>query len=206
MKAVIAAAALALSLTACSGETVPSPDPGSAGPSQSGAATVAGVPAAVQRPGLATAIGSRFIPFSTCKAVEVKEDEDWSVSKCEAPAGFTVFLDYGDARDDLRLKPRGGKEVSLGMSNAGGGGFNTLGPTFEWRGRGAGAAFVPHALIVRNAVSDDPEHSERQTSMRAVIDLTRLCIAALVRPGPDQNERARAIADGGRQDCLTRGD
>ncbi len=147
---------------------------------------------------------SRYIPFSKCKLVETNENEDWSVSKCEAMPGWSVFIDYGDARDDLRLAPKGGKEVNLGLPMLGGGGFNTLGPTFEWRGRTTGGTFTPHALIVRNAKSEDPEHSERQTSLLAVIDLAKLCAVALVRPGPEQNRQAQAIADAGAQACMPR--
>lgn len=148
---------------------------------------------------------SRYIPFNRCRLVDSKDDEDWSISKCQALPGYTLFLDYGDARDDLRFVTRDGKEVTLGLPYlAAHGGFNTLGPTFEWRGRMAGRRFVPHALIVRDAVSEDPEHSERQTSLLAVIDLGRLCVVAFVRPAPDQNRRAQAIADAGTQACMPR--
>ncbi len=197
------ATALALLLVACSDAQSPPPAPGATtGPEAAGAPASTDASAVTSQP----AIASRFIPFSTCKVIESNEEEDWSTSRCEALAGYTVLLDYSDVRDDLRIAVKGGKLVSLGISAAGGGGFNSLGPTFEWRGKGEGAGFVPHALIVRNGVSEDPEHSERQTSTLAVIDLARLCVIALVRPGADQNVRAQAIADGGTQACLTRGD
>lgn len=194
-------AGLALALAACSGQQSEAAAGGS--PSPATGASSAALPAAATS-GAGPAAESRYIPFSKCKLVETNENEDWSVSKCEAMPGWSVFIDYGDARDDLRLAPKGGKEVNLGLPMLGGGGFNTLGPTFEWRGRTAGGTFTPHALIVRNAKSEDPEHSERQTSLLAVIDLAKLCVVALVRPGPEQNRQAQAIADAGAQACMAR--
>lgn len=197
MTRIALAAALVLALAACSRQQPSAAATGSAAPPASGSAST---PASAPAP----AAESRYIPFTKCKLVETKEDEDWSISKCEALPGYQVFIDYGDARDDLRLVPRGGKEVNLGLPYIGGGGFNALGPTFEWRGKTTGGTFTPHALIVRNAKSEDPEHSERQTSLLAVIDLAKLCVVALVRPGPDQNQRAQEIADAGTQACLPR--
>ena len=192
---------LVLALAACSGQQSEAAVEGAPSPAAGGSSAA---PPPATASGAAAAAESRYIPFSKCRLVETNENEDWSVSKCEAMPGYQLFIDYGDARDDLRLVPKGGKEVNLGLPMLGGGGFNTLGPTFEWRGRSAGGTFTPHALIVRNAKSEDPEHSERQTSLLAVIDLAKLCVVALVRPGPDQNRQAQAIADARTQACLPR--
>ena len=124
------------------------------------------------------------------------------MSRCSGPGGFSLMVDYGDARDDLRLIKPGAKPVELGLLALNNGGFNSLGDAVEWRGSGAGEAFKPAALIVRNNAVENPERPERPTALLVVIDLAQGCVVAQVRPRPSQNEAARKIADGPRQPCL----
>lgn len=143
---------------------------------------------------------SRYTSLKDCVETEsgAGRGEDWAISRCPGQGEWTLLRDYGDAREYLRLG-RGTEEpvqVAMGYS-----GFNTLGETIEWRGTGAGDAFAPSTLILRNFVSEDPEHSERQTALLMVIDLGRRCVIGEVRPGADQNERARAIADAPGRAC-----
>jgi len=196
MNRIIVLAASAV-LSACSGKA---PDS-----SASATAAATGEAPAPASSTAAVALASRYTPLSACKLTKSAPDEDWSVSRCPAVGGYLVDLNYGDARDDLGIGRKGEKPVDLGLPTLGGGGFNTLGPAFEWRGRGEGDAFVPATLIVRDSVIEDSEKPERETALLAVVDLRQRCVTALVRPGPGQNEQARAIADGPRHACMPLG-
>ena len=196
----LAVSSLALLIVACSGEP-----PAAIQTESSVGATASGNDAAAATgPVESEPAGpqSRYTPLKNCKVVESKPEEDWSVSRCMGPGGFAVFVDYGDARDDLRLILPGGKRVPLALIALGGGGFNSLGDMFEWRGIGAGAAFEPTALIVRNQVVTSPERPEQMAARLVVVDLKQACVVAQIEPRPAQNEAARAVADGTRQPCL----
>lgn len=192
------AAALSLLLAACSGQSEPT-----TADTDSPAATAA-TTEAFDKPATAPASGpvSRYTSLKDCKLEELREDEDWSVSRCAGPGGYGLMVDYGDARDDLRLVRPGGKPIELGLLQLNGGGFNSLGDAVEWRGTGAGAAFKPTALIVRNNAVESPERPEQPTAFLVVIDLAQACAVAQIRPSAGQNEAARRIADGPKQPCL----
>lgn len=153
-------------------------------------------------PASPTGPASRYTSFKDCILVKANEDEDWSSSHCAGMAGYDLQIDYGDARDDLVLLRRGKPPAKLGLIALGGGGFNALADTAEWRGVLGPTGFVPKHLIVRNNISEDPENSEKQTSILVVIDLQQACVIAQVRPKAGQNEAAWAIADGPVRPCL----
>lgn len=187
---------LALTLSACSDPAADPPKP-----------PVTEAPIAADSPVASTspdsvATTSLYGSLKTCKVSEINEEEDWSVSHCEGPGGYGLIVDYGDARDDLRLVRPGSKPIELGLLQLNGGGFNSLGDAVEWRGTGAGPAFTPTALIVRNNAALSPERPEQQIGFLVVIDLAQGCAVAQVRPMAAQNEQARKIADGPKQPCL----
>ncbi len=185
-------------LAACSGQSEPT-----ATGTDSPAATAATTQAS-DRPATAPAFEpvSHYTSLKDCKVEELREDEDWSVSRCAGPGGYGLMVDYGDARDDLRLVRPGGKPIELGLLQLNGGGFNSLGDAVEWRGTGARAAFKPTALIVRNNAVESPERPEQPTGFLVVIDLAQACVVAQIRPSAGHNEAARRIADGPKQPCL----
>ena len=185
-------------LAACSGQSEPTAT-GTDSPAATGATTQAS-----DGPATAPAFGpvSHYTSLKDCKVEELREDEDWSVSRCAGPGGYGLIVDYGDARDDLRLVRPGGKPIELGLLQLNGGGFNSLGDAVEWRGTGAGAAFKPTALIVRNNAVESPERPEQPTGFLVVIDLAQACVVAQIRPSAGHNEAARRIADGPKQPCL----
>jgi hypothetical protein len=187
-----------LLLVACSGQSDPAPAGSDA------TAAVAEASEALPPPATDPVGGpaSRYTSLKDCKVEELREDEDWSVSRCAGPGGYTLMVDYGDARDDLRLVRPGGKPVELGLLSLNGGGFNSLGDAVEWRGTGTEAAFKPTMLIVRNNAVESPERPEQPTALLVVIDLKQGCAVAQIRPTAGQNETARKIADGPRQPCL----
>lgn len=194
----IALSLLALVLGACSQQQAPADTetaPGTPATSDLAASGASGAAAS-------TAAVSRYTALKDCTVVDQREDEDWSISRCAGPGGYGLFVDYGDARDDLRLLRAGAKPVELGLIALGGGGFNTLADTIEWRGPGREGAFTPTALIVRNQVVKNPEQPERQSAVLVVIDLEQGCAVAQVEAQSGQNEAARAIADGPKRPCL----
>lgn len=146
----------------------------------------------------------QYTRLDKCRTVEVNEEEGgWAVQLCPGLAGYRLRVTEGDLRQNVVvLLPAGdggkGAERSLALAEAtGSGGFSSLGPVAEWRGRGAGRAFRPDALILRYNVVEDAEHPERPTSYLLTVSLAgrRPCVTAKIAPGPGQNARARALAD-----------
>jgi hypothetical protein len=135
-----------------------------------------------------------------CRQVELNEDEGgWSVQACPGLAGYRLRVTEGDLRQDVVVELPGGGERRLALAETtGSGGFSSIGAVVEWRGPGSNRAFHPDALILRYAVVEDQEHPEQPTSYLLTVSLAnrRPCVTAKVPPGPAQNERARAIADG----------
>lgn len=191
-----------LLLAACSGGGEAPPDP---------AASVAAGPAASEDAAAVSSEGaeaasaaqrtSRYTSLKDCKVVDDGGGEDWSVSRCEGLGGYGLQVNYFDARDSLSLIRDGKVTAELKLWLRGGGGFNSIGDTVEWRGSGAGEGFVPTALIVRNHVFRNPEQPDRSTGVLEVIDLAQGCLIGSLEPQPGQNEAARAIADGPKRPC-----
>ena len=128
----------------------------------------------------------------TCKTIDKAKDGDgeWTISRCGGRHGWQVFIDYDDARDQLRLA-RSGKEFRL---NHGVATFNSLGPRIEWRMAAAGAP--AYALIYRVRWKDQATNKQRS---RLVV--VRLSKAGACRMGSvdshmtEMNRRARRLAD-----------
>ena len=195
MTRIIAAAAGLVALAACSSEAPDAPDPAET-------ATAANEVAAAQPPevspdgsGEADGRAWRYTSLADCEVVrEEREEMPFVETLCPGPAGWAVRVTDSDARQNLIVVPPGGREASLDLSRIGGGGFSSVGPTAEWRGR-SGAEFTPDSLIVRYSVAEAP-HPEPETSYLLAVDLTpRPCVVARVAPGPAQNAIARARAD-----------
>jgi hypothetical protein len=194
---------LVLSLAACSQQAEEAKVP----PPSGNATAATDTPVAGQPSTSAQAAISRYTSLKDCKVVRSGEEagEDWSESVCNGPGSWLLKVNYGDAREGLELIGPGPKRVTSEPVSAEliapGVGFNAFGEKVEWRVPGAGDAFDPAALIVRNSVTVDPE-TGRQESFLLVADLAQWCLVAKVRPGAGQNEQARAIADGPRRACL----
>lgn len=200
MKRLIPLVPLAL-LAACTQSSADKPEvppTGAASASTAPDASAAATPSA----SAAAARVSTYTALKDCEVVDSNPDEDWSVSRCSGPGGWGLQIDYGDARDDAQLLPKGKAAQPLNLSALTRGAFNGLGDAVEWRGA---SADKPSALILRNNVSEDSEHTEIQTGVLLVVDLAQGCVVAQVRPQAGQNEAARAVADGPRQPCLKKG-
>jgi hypothetical protein len=183
-----------LLLAACTDQAAP--DPAASG------TEVSVIESAAPSPAPVAGRVSHYTSLKDCKVVETGAGEDWSVSRCEGRGGIALKVLYDDARDDIQLLRPGQKAMDLALTSLAGGGFNTLDDTVEWRGTGEGGAFKPAALILRNSVVESPERPEQLTALLVVVDLTKGCVVAQVRPKAGQNEAARTIADGPPQPCL----
>lgn len=194
-----AALPLLLALAACSREAGPDAAPDESGPQ---AETGSAEPIPAPDGSAAADRTSRYTSLKDCKVVDDGGGEDWSVSRCDGLGGHVLQVNYFDARDSLSLLRDGKVAAELELWMRGGGGFNSIGDTVEWRGAMQGDRFVPRALIVRNHVFRDPEHPDRSSGVLEVIDLAQGCLIGSLEPQPGQNEAARAIADGPKRPCL----
>ena len=138
----------------------------------------------------------------SCKLLEENiEEGGWSRRLCDGLAGYKLELTDSDLRQDIIVIPAKGQRSELGLTEiVAKGAFNALGKTAEWRGTDL---MAPDVLIVRLGVAADPEGRKPDVSNLIVARLNpSACIVGVVPPGPGQNERARAIADGKLPACL----
>ena len=115
--------------------------------------------------------------------------------QCAGIAGYKVRVISQDDRQTLAIVKPDGSEHELDLGYIGGGGFSSLGEKAEWRVRKQNGKLVPVALIVRFNVNVGGE--EKITSYLAVSKITprSICYIEAIDPGPNANEKARALAD-----------
>ncbi|MEO8175692.1 MAG: hypothetical protein ABI626_03440 [Sphingomicrobium sp.] len=135
----------------------------------------------------------------SCKLLEqnVEEGGYWR-RRCAGPAGFALETSESDLRQDIVIIAPDGRRSQLKLSSlVAKGAFNSLGKVAEWRGLKPDS---PHALIVRLSVAAGSARPDR--SDLVVVRLAPpACVVAVVEQGPDQNQKARAIADSDRPAC-----
>lgn len=145
--------------------------------------------------GLATAQSTKvYTPLEAgkCKTLEIDEQSGSSVQECPAPAGYRVFADEGDLRQNLRIR-QGKKEFSLDLWTLIGSGFSSLGPKLEWRLQKG----KPVALILRYNLSEDPADASKITSYLVVAKITAstICVTHKIPPSSKANVLAQQAAD-----------
>jgi hypothetical protein len=127
------------------------------------------------------------------------EGGDWANLVCDGHRGYPVFLFYGDARESLfyGFPPAGDLAPSWESFD----GFNSTGPTVEWRIATQGDQAIPFATIHRWFVSD-PEDADRKVEVLVVEKVGQpherdgCAVGYVVATGnPGANEAARRIAD-----------
>ena len=160
----------------------------------------AGTPASAARAPAVEAWASRFtrLDDQACGAERIIEETgDWD-RDCKGVGGYTLEWGSGDLREDLTIiqgKARTNLDIPTIIA---GGAFDSLGKTLEWRGPAGGA---PDVLVMRVHVAD--AEGRNDSGRLAVARLTPTpCLVAIVPLGPEQSDRARAIADGKLPDCL----
>lgn len=130
-----------------------------------------------------------------CRLIEKNEEEGgYYRHRCPGAGGFGYEHVESDLRQSLVILAPGGRRGEVALSAvAGGGGFSTIGPTFDWRGP---AGQPPRTVTIRFNVNESPEPKVPPTSYLVVIRLAApACPVQAVPPGPKQSEQARAIAD-----------
>ena len=168
------------------------------------AATEVNEPAETDAPPAVAQATSNFtkLDMAQCRIVEEnKEEGPYWLRRCSGHAGWQLDWSESDLRQGLTLISPGGQQTELRLSDrVAKGAFNSLGTTVEWRGADAAK---PEALIVRMNVASGAEPTRPDISRLAVVRLTGTpCLAAVIQPGPGQNEKARGIADGAMADCV----
>jgi hypothetical protein len=192
--------ALALSVAGC-GSTAAAEKEAEAGAESGSVATEGGPPADPVKPASREPLAYTSLKAEDCELIEENRDEaGYARHRCTGYGGYTLETTESDLRQDLTVIASSRSTLGL-TTNVAKGAFNSLGPTAEWRGK---EARRPTALIVRFNVADGRDANRPDTSNLVVIELSNSssCIAAVVPPGPRQNELARDKADSLRGVCL----
>lgn len=144
-------------------------------------------------------ITSVYTSLSGCKTVKAGkgQGEDWAVMACRGFAGYSLQLEYGDARESITVFTPNKQKHALELWHVISGGFSSVGKKAEWRVTTKKGKQVPHALIVRFDASENPEDSSKITSYLVVAKITpqKICAVEKIAPGAAQNEEARRAAD-----------
>ena len=144
-------------------------------------------------------ITSVYTTLSGCKMVKSgkAQGEDWSVMACRGFAGYSLQLEYGDARESITVFSPDKKKHPLELWSIISSGFSSVGKKAEWRVTTRNGKQVPVALIVRFDASENPEDSSKVTSYLVVAKITpqKICVVEKIAPGATQNEDARRAAD-----------
>lgn len=129
---------------------------------------------------------------STCRTISSNPNEAGSYEgECQGVGGYKVRLLEGDIRQTLNIITPAKKKFELNFW-AFYSGFSAIGEKIEWRTK----AGVPVALIARFNVAG-AEDSSKSTSYLMVSKIGRSssCVTDVVKPQPNQNEKARELAD-----------
>lgn len=132
-----------------------------------------------------------------CEVLEHNESEgEFYKARCPGVGGYALDFLEGDLRQSLNVIDPSGNEYQLKFWNVSAA-FSALGKLAEWRVIKVNGKARPIALIVRFNASEDPEHSEKVTSYLVVSKITdsEICVTDVVKPIPNANEQARALAD-----------
>ncbi len=147
----------------------------------------------------------------TCK--KLKPDPEHGIlyrAECPGTGGYKLIFLEGDLRQSLNLIAPNGKESTLDLwSKITAPKYSFLGKTAEWRVVMNGKNQSVGALIVRFNAYEDPARSDKAESFLVVIKVAgqAACITDVVKPGKNQNLKAREFADvSADKQCLGEGD
>jgi hypothetical protein len=132
-----------------------------------------------------------------CKTVEMNSEEDWSVQSCPGVAGYSLLVEYSDARESVTVVAPNKIQYPLNYSEVISSGFSNLGTKAEWRIKKVDGIIVPIALIVRVNASENSEDPSKKTSYLAVSKISddSICVTDKIGPISKANEAARRAAD-----------
>ena len=135
---------------------------------------------------------SRFTTtgLDRCKMIEKDEEQGpFYRHRCPGLGGYNYEIVEHDLRQSLVVISPSGARTDISVAAAGDGAFNSFGPTIEWRGP---AGRAPHTVTLR---SNFQAGEGATKSVLVVVRLAPACVVGVVGPQPQQNEKARAIAD-----------
>lgn len=188
--------AMLLALAACS-QTPDSEQPSSTQTPVEAATPPATPPAAPPATMTPATRATRYMPLSECRVTKDERAEmPFREVLCAGPGGWALRIGDSDARQMLAVVAPGERETPLDLARANGGAFNSFIGTAEWRGP-AREPFVPDTVILRHSVAEEPYPAPETQLLLAIRLAPTPCVLARVRPGPRQNDLARAAADAG---------
>lgn len=135
---------------------------------------------------------------NSCKTLESETSgAGWYRGECPGIGGYKLQLTEGDIRQSIDVIAPNKNKYELDFIGHVSSGFSSVGERAEWRVTGSGKKQTPTALIVRYNVSENSEDSSIVTSYLIVSKITKnqICITNVVKPGANQNEEARKLAD-----------
>jgi hypothetical protein len=142
----------------------------------------------------AAQVTSKFVSLKDddCKSIgDNGPDDDYATLQCGSVAGWTVIIDYGDARDSISLR-RAGKVTPLNFSQTVTGYFATVGERFEFRlKKGVAVGTIVRVVHPLNGEAPEPKVSVLVVSRLAPTP----CVIAMVDPSPTQSATAQKLAD-----------
>ena len=145
----------------------------------------------------AQAIESVYTDYKKCKTLE-KDDSAayFQLSQCPGVGGYKLLVASGDSRESMEVVTPNGKKYDLYLGEIGGGAFSGLGQRNEWRVKRQSGKLVPIAMITRFNVAKGPDY-QTDNSYLVVTKITpqQVCRVGEIDPGPNQNEKARQMAD-----------
>ena len=129
---------------------------------------------------------------NACRTIESTSESAGSyIGECAGVGGYKVQLLEGDIRQTLNIITPSRKKFELNFWNFYGG-FSSIGEKIEWRTRSA----VPVALIARfNVAGTDETQKSKSYLMVSKIGAKMSCVTDVVEASPNQNVKARELAD-----------
>jgi opacity protein-like surface antigen len=131
-----------------------------------------------------------------CRVIEKDaEAAGYLLEQCPGIAGYQLQVASGDDRQNIIVIKSDGSKHELNFGQIGGGGFSNVGAKAEWRVRRQQGKLMPVALIVRFDVTTGGDG--KSVSYLTVTKITpqKICLIDPIAPGPNQNEKARRLAD-----------
>ena len=127
----------------------------------------------------------------------LKTSSDSYSGRCRGVAGYSLIVEEGDLRNNIKVVAPGGRQHSLELWSVVSGAFSNLGPKAEWRMVRQGRKLVPVGLIVRFNASENVEDPKKATSYLVVAKISPdgSCVIDKITPGANANADARRAAD-----------
>jgi len=125
------------------------------------------------------------------------EEGDSYEGRCRGTAGYSLIVEEGDLRTNVKVVTPRGQQHSLDLWEVVSGGFSSLGPKAEWRVTRRAGKLVPVGLILRFNASENASEPNKTTSYLVVTKIVAddICVTEKILPGPNANADARRAAD-----------